>query len=97
MFIVSREVKWTRSKYELVCYHGMLSEEDCQILEEHIKQMTNLQISRLHNVNEGVIIETIGRLKQVYDEVQREFPDLLDKREKDVYHKKKQKKSIVIS
>lgn len=59
--------------------------------------MTNLQISRLHNVNEGVIIETIDRLKQVYDEVQREFPDLLDKRDKDVYRKKKQKKSIVIS
>lgn len=88
---MAREVKWTRRKYELVCEQGMLSEDDCQILEEHIKRYTNQAIATKHNVEISVINDTIARLKQVYDEVQKEFPEILEKRDKSVYNRKKSK------
>lgn len=72
-----------------MCEQGMLSDEDAAILEEHIKRHSNLDIAVRHNVDISVINATIKRLKMVYDAVQRDFPDLLDPRDKSVYQKKK--------
>lgn len=85
---MSREVIWTRSRYELLCNEGMLGNEDRIILEMHIKRATNQEIATALNCDVGTIVETISRLKLVYDEVQKLYPDRLDKRCKDVYRKK---------
>lgn len=89
---MSYEVVWTRSKFELLCREGMLSDEDCLILEMHIKRKSHLEIAiALNYTDVDPINDAINRLKIVYDEVQKEFPDLLEPRSKSVYAKRSKK------
>ena len=85
---MSREVIWTRRRFELLCVEGMLCDEDRIILEMHIKRASNQEIATARCCDVGTVAETISRLKLVYDEVQKQFPDQLDKRSKDVFRKK---------
>lgn len=86
---MSREVVWTRRKYDLLCEQGMLSDDDRDKLERHIKLETNQQIATRYNVDVSVINADIKRYKTIYDAVQKEFPDVLERRNMSVYRKKK--------
>lgn len=79
---MSREVIWTRKRYELLCEQGMLSERDCRMLEMHIKRCSNLEIAVAMNLDISRVNAAIKRFKRTYDAVQREFPEELDPRQK---------------
>lgn len=90
---MSREVIWTKKRFELVCEEGMLGCWERTILEEHIRgDMSRQQLAMKHNCDISVIDTTIKRLKDVYDAVQKDYPDALEPRCKDVYRRRKRKK-----
>lgn len=89
---MSYEVVWTRKKYELMCTEGMLSEEDQKILDMHIRRRSHLEIAiALNYTDVDPINEAINRLKIVYDELQKEYPDILEPRVKSVYARRSKK------
>lgn len=89
---MSYEVVWTRKKFDLMCSEGMLSEEDQKILDMHIRRRSHLEIAlALNYADVDPINEAINRLKIVYDELQKEFPDILEPRTKSVYARRSKK------
>lgn len=88
---MAREVIWTRSRYELICDQGMLNDADRKTLEMHIMGSSNLEIAVTQHCDISKINEDINRFKQIYDALQREFPDKLETRDKDIYRKKRKK------
>ena len=81
---MSREVIWTRQRFELLCEQGMLSDRDCRILEMHIRRFSALEIAMAENMDISRVNAVIKRLKRTYDVVQKEFPDRLDPRQKSI-------------
>ena len=89
---MSNEVVWTRRKYELMCREGMLSEDDCKILDMHIRRRSHQEIATALNYpNIDPIDDAINRLKIVYDELVKEFPEELDPRRRSVYSNRSKK------
>lgn len=89
---MSYEVVWTRRKYDLMCVEGMLSDEDAKILELHIRRKSLLEIATELNYSDvDPINDAINRLKIIYDELQKEYPDILSPRSKSVYSKRSKK------
>lgn len=89
---MSYEVVWTRRKYDLMCNEGMLSEEDAKILDLHIRRKSLQEIAlELHYTDVDPINDAINRLKIIYDELQKEYPDILSPRMKSVYSKRSKK------
>lgn len=86
---MAREVVWTKARYELLCEQGMLNEEDRGKLKMHIMRESNLAIAVAYHCDESKINDDINRYKMIYDAVQKEFPDILDKRDPDIYRKKR--------
>lgn len=86
---MAREVVWTLQRYTLVCEQGMLNPEDCDKLRMHIMRCSNLEIAMKYSVDISVIDSDMKRYKLIYDAVQKQFPDILDPRNKGVYRKKK--------
>lgn len=88
---MAREVVWTLSRYELICEQGMLNETDKAILKMHIMGASNTEIAVKYNKDISAVCADIKRFKVIYDAVQKEFPDLLEKRDQSVYRKIKHK------
>lgn len=89
---MSYEVVWTRRKYELMCTEGMLSDEDQKILDMHIRRKSHQEIAIALNYSDvDPINDAINRMKIIYDELAREYPDVLAPRCKSVYNKRSKK------
>lgn len=86
---MAKEVIWTRSRYELICEQGMLNDTDRNTLKMHIMGSSNLEIAVAEHCDISKINEDINRFKMIYDVLQKEFPDILDPRDKDVYRKRR--------
>lgn len=86
---MAREVVWTLSRYALVCEQGMMNDEDRGKLKMHILGATNQAIATAYCCDVSKINEDINRYKMIYDAVQREFPDALEKRDPNVFRRKR--------
>lgn len=89
---MSYEVVWTRRKFELMCTEGMLSDEDKIILDMHIRRKSHQEIAMALNYTDvDPINDAINRFKIIYDELQKQFPEILDPRVKSIYAKRSKK------
>ena len=86
---MAKEVVWTLKRYNLLCEQGMLNEEDRGKLKMHIMRESNLAIAHAYHCDESKINDDINRYKMIYDAVQLEFPEVLEKRDPDIYRKKR--------
>lgn len=74
------QVEWTAKKTEFFIEKGCLSEEEAYIMRSRVRGATvTEQALHLHK-SEISIHRTIRKLKDKYDEVQREHPEDLPKR-----------------
>lgn len=89
---MANEVVWTLSKYELICEQGMLNDDDRRKLKMHIQDASNQEIATEYHCDVSRINEDINRYKVIYDELQKEFPSILDPRSKDIYRKRRKEK-----
>lgn len=79
---MSRQVIWTRRVYEFFCDAANLSKIDRDILAQRIAGMTVTEMSFFYGLSESAIHKRIARMKRLYDEVQREYPEELRPRRK---------------
>ena len=77
---IARQVIWTRKVYEFFCDAGNLSQIDRDILAQRIAGMTVKEMQFFYGLSESAIHKRIARMKKIYDEVQREYPDELKPR-----------------
>lgn len=77
---MSHQVIWTRRVYEFFCDAGNLSKLDRDILAQRIAGMTVKEMSYYYGLSESAIHKRVAKIKRIYDEVQREYPDELKER-----------------
>lgn len=77
-----KQVKWTEKKTEFFIEKGCLNEEQAYIMRSRVRGATITEQALHLNKSEASIHRTIRVLKDLYDEVQREYPDVLPIRRK---------------
>lgn len=71
---------WTRRVYEFFCDAANLNKLDRDILAQRIAGMTIKEMTFFYGLSESAINKRIARMKRVYDEVQKEYPEELHPR-----------------
>lgn len=84
---MSHQVIWTKDTYDFVCEHAMLSDFERELLSTRIAGMTITQQMFYFNRGRTSINDAIKRIKQKYDVVQKQHPEILDPRTDSVYEK----------
>ena len=77
---MSHQVIWTRRVFEFFSDAAKLTKLEREVLETRISGMTRVQQSLYFSLSISTIDKIIARLKRLYDEVQREYPDELKPR-----------------
>lgn len=72
---MAHQVIWTRRVYEFFCDAANLPQIDRQILAQRIGGMTIKEMTFFYGLSESSINKRIARMKRLYDEVQKEYPD----------------------
>lgn len=69
-------IHWTKKTFEIFVEEAMLSELETAILEERIKGLTVTEMSMKHNVSASTIHSIIKKMREKYDIVQKQHPDV---------------------
>lgn len=77
---MAHQVIWTRRVYEFFCDAANLTKLDRDILSQRIAGMTIKEMQFYYDLSESAINKRIARLKRIYDEVQKEYPEELKPR-----------------
>lgn len=77
---MARQVIWTRRVYEFFCDAANLNKLDRDILAQRIAGMTVTEMTFFYGLSESAIHKRIARMKRIYDEVQKEYPEELKPR-----------------
>lgn len=77
---MAHQVIWTRRVYEFFCDAANLNKLDRDILAQRIAGMTIKEMQFFYGLSESALNKRIARMKRIYDEVQKEYPDELKPR-----------------
>lgn len=73
---MTKQVKWTSRLVSLFIEHGNLSEDDAYIIISRTQGECVSNQARHLNVSESTVHRRIAYLKKLYDEVQKEYPNV---------------------
>lgn len=82
VFPMSKQVIWTKHTLEFFLEHSGMSDFQKQIMIDRCNFVTVVQMSAAYHCSESKIHKEISRIKIIYDEVQRQYPDELPVRKK---------------
>lgn len=82
---MSHEVKWTKRTTDFFLENSNATEFEKQVLLTRISGMSIVQQSYFFSCSTATISRAIKKLKILYDEVQREYPEELRPRKTSVY------------
>lgn len=77
---MAHQVIWTKKTLEFFLEHSGMSSFQKQIMRDRCDSVTVLQMSFLYHCSESTIHKEIARIKRIYDEVQKQYPDELPPR-----------------
>lgn len=79
---MAKQVKWSKKLYDEFCTHGMLNDFEIEVMRRHILGESRVKTALDMSVSLSTIDKTISILKQKYDIVHSEHPDIFPPRKK---------------
>ena len=77
---MAHQVIWTKKRLEFFLEHSGMNSFQKQIMRDRCESVTVIQMSLLYHCSESTIHKEIARIKRIYDEVQKQYPDELPPR-----------------